>query len=429
MAQGAQTGCVRRNTERAAQQVPSREVGRRRLVRLAEGADRAQIGGVGRELAHKPRLPDAGVAEHRGETTVANDCPRPGVGQLRQLGVAADEGERISAGTPSPSTRCADGERLDRSGLALDEKWRERVGLEQGLRPVEHVGSRDDLPWFGFRHESGGEVHGVAHHGVRAAIAGTDLADEDMTAVDADANGQPCLGIHEAPHGAKDAAFVVAEGTRCAADEDDLAAVVVQIGAKERHPLRVGGFLCLDHELVECRSGLFRAVLGEEPVDTVEVDERDRREPMLGFHTGQQRLAQGDGNQIRQVGRRRYDLRVAVIGRVDTGPFEQHARTIDRAEETRRQRCCRRGADHDLAGHGGALHRAHHRRARARHQKFLVARADTEEVQLARVDADRHAQSDRAVIGANRPAVGQRGSHPPRRSRRADGVIVALEQQ
>ena len=89
------------------------------------------------------------------------------------------------------------------------------------------------------------------------------------------------------------------------------------------------------------------------------------------------------------------------------------------------------GAEQDLTRVGDALHQRHAARRRAGHDELGVRPADTEHVDVARVDADRHAQrdpADRRLVLRRAP---QCGTHLDRCRGGVERVIVAgvVEQQ
>jgi hypothetical protein len=82
------------------------------------------------------------------------------------------------------------------------------------------------------------------------------------------------LEVGDAARGADDALLVLALGLGRPGDEDDLAAVAVDVGLEERHAVLVGHLLRTRDERLERVRELVRPARFEHLVDTAEVDER-----------------------------------------------------------------------------------------------------------------------------------------------------------
>src|SRR6185436_13735322 len=76
--------------------------------------------------------------------------------------------------------------------------------------------------------------------------------------------------------------LVIASYLRCAGGENQLAAVDVDIGGKERHALLLGGGFHDAHQLIERLGGGLWSALLDKRVRPVEVNKGDRDGTMLG---------------------------------------------------------------------------------------------------------------------------------------------------
>ena len=283
--------------EQVVEEPPERCVRRGGLVRVARDDEGREVAGAGAQLLDEPALADAGVADD------LDRPPVPGAQRVERLVehgdlvVAADEGKVRRAARDAALHR-AERERLDRLALALHDERLERLGVEGGAGAVEHRARREDLAGLGARHEPGGEVHRVAHDGVRAAVAGADVAREDRAAVHADAHPEPAGAVGDVAHRAEHPLFVVTHRARDAGDEDDLAAVVVDVGAEERDLVLVGRALHVGDELVERFGDVGRAFALEELVGAVEVEERDGRLTVLRVLAAGQQVRADRGGDV-----------------------------------------------------------------------------------------------------------------------------------
>ena len=136
---------------------------------------------------------------------------------------------------------------------------------------------------FGFRHQPGGQVHRIAHHGVHTTIIGADRPCEHMTGVDTDRERQLDSGIEQAASGAQHAAFAVLGSIWCAGREDQLAAVAGDVG-RDQADAGLGGSpgACFDQGL-QSSMQFVGALIVEHRVGVAEVHEPDRDATMFGF--------------------------------------------------------------------------------------------------------------------------------------------------
>src|SRR5205807_3468554 len=112
--------------------------------------------------------------------------------------VAADDGQ---AGLDPRLADALDGahsEGGDRLLLAFDHEGLESFQLEDGARSIEDGRGCNDITGQGAPGQAGSKVHRVTHHRVGLPYRGADEPAENMTAVDADAEGKERPRIHDA---------------------------------------------------------------------------------------------------------------------------------------------------------------------------------------------------------------------------------------
>ena len=127
-------------------------------------------------------------------------------------------------------------------------------------------------------------ARGLAEDRVRAAELGADLAGEDAAAADAHAQRQGVVRVRDPARSAQDPLLVLALGLRRARDQDQLAAVAVDVGLEERDAVLAGDALRGADELVAAASASSSALsLREQVVHAAEVHEGNRRLPVLGL--------------------------------------------------------------------------------------------------------------------------------------------------
>ena len=129
------------------------------------------------------------------------------------------------------------GARNSIASIALDPLYRKRFelrGVEQRVGAFEHVARRVDLTGIGLGHHARCEVDRVAHDRIGAAVGRADVAGEDGAAMDADADRQRKPALDDLAQCEKHVFFAIAGGLRRAGGKDELAAVVVDVGAQER---------------------------------------------------------------------------------------------------------------------------------------------------------------------------------------------------
>src|SRR4030095_8850248 len=116
---------------------------------------------------------------------------------------------------------------------------------------------------------------------VGPSIGGSDVPRKHMALVHADAYRKGRVGVHDGRQAEQHPAVVVTEGGRGARHQDDLASIVIDVGAEERDAVRLRGSLCTGHQLVQSGREDVDAMRYDKLVDAVEVDEGYRRGPVL----------------------------------------------------------------------------------------------------------------------------------------------------
>ena len=129
---------------------------------------------------------------------------------------------------------------------------------------------------------------------------------------------------------------------------------------------------------------------------------------------------------------RRHVLRIGLVAlglvRPQVTP-QPDAVALRLGQQLGRQLCRGVKADDDLAGVGRSLHGDHGARAGAGQQQLSVTLADEEEVELAGVNSDRHAQANLAGRGVDRTHLAERAPHADRGGDAVRGVVLPREEQ
>ena len=284
-----------------------------RLVRRARGVDVAvqpqdRRVGLRDELAEQPRLADARVTDE------LHDAALPGArrGHRRQelpdLLLTPDQRELRDARRMFRLPSSADDGRLDQLRLALHRERRKGIGLELGAGSFQGQGAPDQLAGTGLRHQPRGQVDAVSGDGVDATEPGAVVAGEDPADVHARAHAQDLGGVEHLSSGGEDAGGVVTRADRGTGDEDDLAAVGIDVGGQERHPVGGCRFLAGVDDLTDRVGDGLDAGGSAQRVHPGELDEADGDVAMLvgdlgGQHVLRERGRKGDA-QI-ELGRAR----------------------------------------------------------------------------------------------------------------------------
>ena len=399
-------------------------------MRLALQPQDRPRGGGRRELVDETGLADTTLGVDEDGAPPSGRGRPESVEQGGRFLLPTAEGERAEGVGPRADGP-ADPECLDGLRLSLH---RERLqGVDGELRPpsVENAGGGEDLAGLRGGHEPRREVDRVPHDGEGPSVRRADVAGEHVPPVHADPDRERMGRLGDAAGGPQEAALVVLERRGDPRDEDDLAPVGVDVRGQEGDGLGVRRVLDGAHDRVECSGGAVGAVRGQEVVDTLELDEGDTGDAVLGLATtlpepGTQRDgdAGGDGGGGHRTGGNRAGPTVDHVA-----PAQQATFTLGATDGTRRQAVRRRRADHDLAGVGRLLHAGGGRGRGPRDQELVVGRTDTAEEKRAAVDPDRHQEVDTSDRGGNRPRLAQGGAHGDRPLRGHGGVVVAGEGQ
>ena len=204
------------------------------------------------QLLEQPRLPDPCVAHELDERPEPHPDRTERSGEQRELARSPDERRTRDSVDLRPRHR-ADGERHDLFGLALRQEPRQRLDRERGPGALEDGRSGEDLSRARPRHEARRERRRVAEDRVRPPERRPDLAGEHAPVVDPRAKRQR-RGVVE--HGAQRAQhpFLVVLGRLgSACDEDDPAAVGVDVRLEEAHAVVLGRLLNGPNDLLDRR--------------------------------------------------------------------------------------------------------------------------------------------------------------------------------
>ena len=407
---------------------PVGSVGRRRLVALADQRGDRQVACPG-QLLDQSGLPRALVPDDLDDPAGAR--AHLGQGVVDHGEVVVDAGQREPVGPmTAPALGRADDEGGDRPALPLDHERRQRVGGERHRRTVQGVGGGQDLARFGLGHEPGGQVHRVAHDGEGSPELGPHVTGEHRPGVYPDAQRQRQLVGDDPAQADQHPLLVVAHPAWYPRHQDDLAAVVVDVGPEERDLVLLDRRLHGPDDGVEPFGQIARAPALHDPVGAVEVEEGHRRGAVLGFPSAlQEMVADGGrniGSEIDPPGVRGRD---GQGGERAGGGAEQEALAELGPTAPGRQEIRGGCAHDDPAGGGRSFGRHRGRRGRPGHDQFAVRSPDEEQMERAGVDADgdaEHHPPGRGVEASGRP---QPGAHPNGGVGRPRGVPLAGEEQ
>ena len=274
--------------------------------------------------------------------------------------LATDEGQPRPRGPLRPgSDGLADIPRLHRLGLAFDRE-RPDLRLQEASRHLAHYVTRGIHMRRGrLAHHARGQVHGVAHDRVPASVLGSHLAGEHRPAVDADLHGQRWIGLDDLPQGKEHPFLVVPDHARRADAQANLAAVGGDVGIEEADLVALARVLDDRDEPVEPVSSRVNAVIGDDPVELAELQEGNRRRPVLGSGVAPEQMLADDRRQTARdrilVGRREI-LLGRPLGR-RRRPRQESPGPERIADAATGQRLGGLRAEQDLPRRGGALHR------------------------------------------------------------------------
>jgi len=175
---------------------------------------------------------------------------------------------------------------------------------------------------------------------------------------------------------------------------------------------------------LSCAARWTHAAALHQLVHAVEVDERDRRVPVLGFRRARyQVLPERHRDRLSDIDRGDRDLEVVALEREGrrTAP-QQDALPLRLTQDVGRQGRRRVPAEEDLARGRRRLHVHGAARRRTGHHELPVGLAHEEEMERAAVHTHRHPQDDLAGGGIEASDAAQRPPHPMRGGRGAGGM-------
>ena len=196
------------------------------------------------------------------------------------------------------------------------------ASVANGLRASSSTPCRrEDLRRRRGRHQAGREIHRVAHHRVRAAVGGPISPAKTWPRLTPMRSGSARSPLDDAAQGAQHPLLVLAGGARHARGEDDLAAVLVDVGTEERDAVLLGRDRAASSTSSSSASASAAGRRLGERVDPVEVHERDRCDAVLRI------VATGEQEARGAVGaRREIEPRVGAMGCTDARRASVRAR-------------------------------------------------------------------------------------------------------
>ena len=316
-----------------------------------------------------------------------------------------------------------------RLALALHHERGQPLGLEQRPRTIEHGVRREHLSGSRLRHQPRGEVDGVAHRQEGRPVLGADLAGEDRTTVDPRAQCEADVEPDDLAEREEHELLVVAGAAGRAEAQVELAAIGAEVGRLQADVAIVDRRLHAHRQRMQSLGGLARAVLGDHAVEPAVLEERDGGRAVLGLHdAGAHGVSEAHGDQaVHVVVDREERSRGEPVG-VERSTQQDPGRDPSPDVATR-QRRGGRGTDEDLATFGRSLELDEGRDRGAADDQLPVRCADEEEVEVAAVHADRHAQVRPADTPGELAELADRAAHLQRRCRRPELMTVATEEQ
>ena len=272
-----------RDADELAQQVAKGEVRRGRLVFLALDREHRDSLPGRAKLLDQPRLAHPRLGDELDDPALVAARHVEGFDQHRQLVFPTHERRR--GGPLLQAERGADGVRLHQLCLALGLERLERHRVEPRPRPLQHIVCREQLSRLCLGHQPRREIDRVALYRVGPSIGRAEVADEDTSPADADAERQRAPGVQHCPHRTQHPLLVVPTRAGRARHQHHLAAARCDVGLEERHLVVVGGPLNAAHDEVECTGEGIGPLFGEQLVCAHEVDEGGGHRPMLGLAT------------------------------------------------------------------------------------------------------------------------------------------------
>jgi hypothetical protein len=135
----------------------------------------------------QPGLAYPGVAHDLDQSACAQSRAGERLADYAKFGIAAGQRQSLQRHLARPRAfGASDRPRHNRLRLSLHRERLELGRFEQRVGTVQHVGRRIDMARLGLGHQPCGQVHGVAHDRIRAAISGPDVTGEYRPAMDSD---------------------------------------------------------------------------------------------------------------------------------------------------------------------------------------------------------------------------------------------------
>ena len=216
------------------QQLAPHRVRRGGGIRFAGGVLLVEPGRRVAQRLEQAGLTDSGVASHFDQPARPRARAGEGFADDAQLGIAAGERQALRQYLSRlRALRAADRPRLNRLRLSFHYERLELGRFELRRRTLEHVARRVDFARLGFRHQPRGQVHGVAHDRIGAAIFRPDVAGENGAAMHADADRKWQIARRDPCQRQQHALFVVASDLRRSTSQDELSPVRVDVRSEE----------------------------------------------------------------------------------------------------------------------------------------------------------------------------------------------------
>ena len=189
-----------REAERVAEKRSEREVRGRRLVQAAVGSEHGGTSAFAARSSSISRLlpiPGSAAISTRRPTRrrprPTRRAATPARRRARSAGAPASAiAPRLPLGSPTAEAWTGSCFPLTRNGSSS-------VVSNSVRDPSSTSGVATICAVLGLRHQAGGEVDRVAHHRVRAAVEGPDLAGEDRATVDPDVQRQLACAVDDVP--------------------------------------------------------------------------------------------------------------------------------------------------------------------------------------------------------------------------------------
>ena len=227
-----------------------------------------------------------------GSPTSSTNVPKPNrtgatdAAKDRSLPLAVDKGKlflfRIARRRLGPEA--AEDDRLDGLALSLHREGLELRRLEAGAASAANADDAthtSSSPERAMRRAASAAVSPSTVYVLRNDRA--NLPREHASFADADVDRERKTSVDDGPHRAQEALFDIPERLWSAGDEDDPAAVAIDVAFEERHLMLVCSRLDRAREHVQRVGGRLGPLGSDHVVDSRETDESDRGVPVLAF--------------------------------------------------------------------------------------------------------------------------------------------------